>query len=461
VQSAASLGVVNARSKPEAKVRLHNPPKPLAAEATTHDWASFLGPTHDAVSSETHLLKEWPAEGPELVWELPSGTGYAAPAISGERLVFFHRVDDQATIDCLHPETGQHYWSVTYPTKYRDRYNYNDGPRASPVIDGDCVYTYSAEGRLHCFDLQTGKERWKKHLSEKYKVSQGFFGVGATPLIEGELLIVAVGAPGGPEVIALNKQTGDLVWQVGDEWGPSYASPLPTTLHGQRRILVMGGGESRPATGGLISIDPEDGKIDFRFPWRPTSIESVNASCPVVVDNQIFISASYNKGGVLLEVQPDFSLRQVWTGKALSTHFNTAIAKDGYLYGFSGRNEPDAWLVCVEMESGKEMWREQKMWNETFTYQGQERSRRSGILRGNLLRVDGQFLCLGERGDLLWLDLTPDGYRELARTKMFFARQTWCLPVISRGLIYICQNENDPINETKPRLLCYDFRAGQ
>jgi outer membrane protein assembly factor BamB len=445
--------------KPERNpdVKFHTKPKPLAAGAVTHDWTSFLGPTHNGVSTETKLLYNWPKAGPTLVWEMKKGTGYSSPAISGDRLVMIHRVGNEERVECLHRETGDRYWKFAYPTQFEDRYGYNNGPRASPVIDGDHVYTYGAEGKLHCLKLETGQVYWKRDLPAEFKVPHDFFGVASTPLIEGDLLIVNVGAPGGPTVAAFDKKTGKLVWGAGDKWGPSYASPVPANVNGRRRIFVFAGGESNPPTGGLLSIDPQNGAVDFSFPWRSKSYESVNAACPLIAGNQVFISASYKTGGALLNLLPNGSQSVAWTSQDLSTHFNTAIYKDGYLYGFDGRNEPDASLACLELKTGKVMWRVNPEWEEVV--EGVDHPLKLGTFRGTLLSVDGKFLCLGEMGHLLWLDLTPNGYKELARTWLFAARETWALPVLSHGLLYVGQNSRDMLRRESPRLLCYDLRG--
>jgi len=438
-------------------VTFHAKPKALAAGSVTHDWTSFLGPTHNAMSTETRLLHTWPKTGPKLVWEMKKGTAYSSPAISGDRLLFIHRIGKEERVECLHRETGERYWQFAYPTDFEDRYGYNNGPRASPVIDGDRVYTYGAEGKLHCLKLETGQVYWKRDLRGEFKVPQDFFGVASTPLIEGDLLIVNVGAPGGPTVAAFDKKSGKLVWGAGDQWGASYASPVPANVNGRRRIFVFAGGESRPPSGGLLSIDPQNGAIDFAFPWRSKSYESVNAACPLVIGNQVFISASYKTGGALLNILPNGGQSVAWTTQDLATHFNTAIYKDGYLYGFDGRNEPDASLVCLELKTGKVMWRVNPEWEESLMFDGQAQRKTLGTFRGTLLWVDGKFLCLGELGHLLWLDLTPQGYKQLARAWLFPARETWALPVLSRGLLYVTQNSRD-IYGGPPRLLCYDLR---
>lgn len=447
--------VLHGRSA-SGQTRVVSAPRPLSKDAVTHDWTAFLGPTHNAVSTETRLRRQFP---PPLVWTCPRGTGYTSPAVAGERLVFLHRLGDEEIVECLRAETGESLWRFRYSTDYEDRYGYSNGPRSSPVIDAQRVYTVGALGQLHCLDLATGQLAWKQHLPTTYGLRQDFFGTASTPLVEGRLLILNAGPPGGPSVVALDKDTGREAWRAGREWGPSYASPIPATIHGQRRILVFAGGESKPPTGGLLSIDPSSGRVDFSFPWRSRTYESVNASCPVVLGNRVFISASYRTGGTLLEIQPDFTCRQLWTTQQFGLHFNTPVYKDGHLYGFDGRNEPDAALACVDASNGKVVWRETPEWTETYEVGGQRQQQKVGTFRGSLLAVDGQFLCLGELGHLLWMDLTPTGYREVSRTWLFAARESWTLPVLSRGLLYVVQNARDVVTGVRPRLLCYDLRA--
>ena len=453
---AVQLVTVNGVS---AQARVHRKPKQLPPGAATHNWLAFLGPSHNSVSTETKLSRSLP---PPLVWEFPRGTGYASPAIAGDRLVFIHRLANEEIIECLHAETAASQWQFRYATAFEDRYGYNNGPRSSPVIDtadAEHVYTVGAEGPLHCLELRSGKLVWKRDLRAEYKLRQDFFGTASTPLLEGQLLIVNVGAPGGPCVVGLDKGTGREVWRAGKEWGPSYASPVPALVHGKRRVFVFAGGESDPPSGGLMSIDPATGRVDFEFPWRSRTRESVNASCPVVFDNKVFVSASYRTGSALVEVRPDFTHRVVWTTQNVGLHFNTAVYRDGYLYAFDGRNEPDASLVCVDAANGKVVWRETPEWTETLEGRDGRRQQVLGPYRGSLLAVDGQFLCLGELGHLLWMDLTPKGYKEISRAWLFAARESWGLPVLSRGLLYVAQNTRDTLQSTGPRLLCYDLRG--
>ena len=436
----------------------HAKPKPLPAGAESEDWEVFLGPNGNMVSGETKLLRDFSAGAPKLVWELEKGTGYSAPAVSGERLVYLHRMGSEEIVEGLRAETGERLWEVRYATDFSDRYGYNNGPRASPVIDGDRVYTFGAQGVLHCLELETGKILWKRNIAQEYKVPQDFFGNATTPLIEGDLLIVSVGAPGGPTVAALDKMSGKQVWGAGKEWGPSYASPVAATVHGKRRVFVFAGGESRPPTGGLLSIDPANGKVDFSFPWRSRSYESVNASTPLVLGDRVLISATYGAGAALLRIKPDFSFEKLWTSDELDLHWTSAMFHEGHLYAFAGRNEPDAGLLCVRAEGGETVWRKVLEWQERVEWNGQTREIYESPYRGWIMKVDGRFLALGEHGHLMWLDLSPDGVEITSRAQLFLARESWTPPVLSRGLLYVAQNTRS-LHGAKPRLLCYDLRG--
>lgn len=446
-----------ARENPDA--RFHAAPKPLSPRAVTSDWPSFLGPTHNMFSPETELLKELPPGGPPLVWEMKKGEGFGAPAVVGDRLVLFHRVGGEEVVDCVHPLDGRRYWQFKYTSGYRDRYGYNSGPRTTPVIADGRVFTFGAEGRLHCLDLQTGEQMWRRDILAEFNLKQNFFGTGATPLVEDGKVILNVGAVGGPCVAAFDARTGRLLWGAGREWGPSYASAIPATVHGKRRVFVFAGGESKPPAGGLMSLDPATGNYDFAFPWRGKRYESVNASSPVVIGTQVFVSECYGSGGALVEVLPDGGARQIWTNPAFGMHFMCAIPLEGYLYGVHGHGPQDAELVCVDLKTGRDVWRTQPIWKEHVEVGGSSREMNVGTFRASLLQVDGRTLCLGEFGHLLWVKLSPTGFRELSRAWLFAATETWTPPVISRGLLYVCQNTRGSLHNEPPRLLCYDLRA--
>ena len=339
-----------------AEAKYHADPSPLSKDAITSDWPCLLGPDHNETSRETHILGQFPQSGPKLVWEISKGEGYASPVIQGDRLILFHRVKDEGVIECLNPGNGKRAWRYTYPTNYQDEYGYCNGPRSSPIIATDAVFAVGSEGKLNCLDLSTGKLRWQHDIVAEYKLAQNFFGVGSTPLVEQDKLIVNVGADGGPCVVAYDVKTGNVAWKAGNQWGPSYASPVPATLHGKRRVLVFAGGRSNPPTGGLLCIDPQTGKLDFEFPWRGTVRESVNAMSPLVLGDQVLISETYGSGGTLLDITPDMQPKPLWTSLTFGIHFMAPIEKSGYLYGVDGHGPNDAFLVCADRKTGKEIW---------------------------------------------------------------------------------------------------------
>ena len=202
------------------------------------------------------------------------------------------------------------------------------------------------------------------------------------------------------------------------------------------------------------------GRIDFSFPWRSRSYESVNASCPVVFDNKVFISASYRTGGALLEIRPDFTHRVVWTTQEFGLHFEHADLPERIPVRLR-RPQRARRVACLRRRSRLEKSCGGRRRNGTrrSTSAAPGDSSCSGTYRGSLLAVDGQFLCLGEMGHLLWMDLTPKGYKEISHAWLFAARESWALPVLSRGLLYVVQNTRDMVNGVGPRLLCYDMRG--
>ena len=291
---------------------------------------------------------------------------------------------------------------------------------------------------------------WKRDLRADYKVPQDFFGTASTPLVEGALLIVNVGAPGGPCVVGLDKATGREVWRAGTEWGPSYASPVPAI-------------DPRPAPRVRLRrrrVRSASRRADVDRPGERPGRLRVSVAQPQLRIGQRVVPGRLRQQGVHLGQLPDRQRAgrgasglhaQGRSGRRRSSGCTSTrpIHRDGYLYGFDGRNEPDASLACVDAATGKVVWRETPEWTETFGGGRRRRQQIVGTYRGSLLAVDGQFLCLGELGHLLWMDLTPKGYKEVARAWLFAARESWALPVLSRGLLYVVQNTRDAVSGSR------------
>ena len=411
------------------------------------DWPCFLGPTHDSKSPERGIRTTWPADGLPIVWQRKLGTGYGSPAISRGRLFQFDRVGDNERLVALASETGEKLWEFTYPSVFEDMYGYDNGPRGSPVVDDDRVYILGAQGMLHCLSVADGRQLWRVDTMKQFGVIENFFGVGSTPLIEGDLLIVPIGGSpteakqvprgqlnlvkgNGTAIVAFDKRSGQPRYNLSDELA-SYASPVAATIGDRRWCFHF-------ARGGLLGFDPVTGKLDFHFPWRAAVLESVNSSNPVVVGDLIFVSETYGPGGALLKVRPG-GYDVVWSDaerrrdKAMQTHWNTAIHHDGYLFASSGRHSENAELRCVELRTGRVMWSQ------------------PDLTRLSLLYVDGHFVCLTEYGELILFEATPDRFAPVARVRPLRGDEAessfrprplleypaWAAPVLSHGLLYV------------------------
>ena len=436
----------------------------LRTRKTGHDWPSFLGPTGDSKSAEKGVLTDWPEQGPRIVWQTKLGDtraqGYAPPAVSKGRVFVFDRVRNLNRLRCMKAETGEPIWIYTYTTDYVDLLNYDGGPRCAPIVDEDRVYLFGAEGQLHCVNVIDGKLIWKVDTEAEFNVIQNFFGVGACPVIEGDLLLCQVGGSpkeegtpvniyeaggkvksNGSAIVAFDKRTGKVVYKTGDELA-SYATPTLATINGRRWCFAF-------LRGGLMGFDPKTGKVDFHYPWRAKLLESVNASSPVVIGNKVFISECYAVGSSLLEMKPktDDKFEVVWADErrpVMATHWNTVIHVDGYIYGSSGRHSNGATLRCIRASDGEVMW-------------SQER-----LSRSQLLYVDGHFVVLTEGGVLLLIKATHEKFQPVAAAvpntgndgdgdgepDRLLRYPAWAAPVLSHGLLYV---------RGKDRLLCMEL----
>ncbi|HEX7376627.1 MAG TPA: PQQ-binding-like beta-propeller repeat protein [Pirellulales bacterium] len=451
-----------AQAQTAEKQKATQPPD-LRTRREGDDWPRFLGPTGDSKSRETGIRTAWPAEGPPLVWQKRVGQGYGMPTISRGRLFQFAQIDEKSRLTCLNSETGAELWKFDYTLHYDDLYGYDNGPRCSPVVDGDRVYIFGVEGLLHCLRAVDGKLLWKLDTAEKFGVIQNFFGVGSTPVVEDDLLIVQVGGspeeskqvppgqlnrvrPNSSGVVALDKYTGEVKYTLGDELA-GYAGPVTATIGRRRWCFVF-------ARGGLLAFEPKSGKLDFHYPWRASVLESVNASNPVVVGDLVFISETYGPGSSLLRVKPG-EYEVVWSDenkrrdKSMQTHWNTPVHHDGYLYASSGRHTENAELRCIELQTGKVMWSE------------------PGLGRSSLLYADGHFICLTEHGAVLLIRATPDKLDVVAQTLLpakdaaprpggaparLLRYPAWAAPILSHGLLYL---------RGADRLVCLELIPGK
>lgn len=357
---ARSQEINSSNSKPEVKAT---------------DWPRFLGKNYDGTVLDGDDAVLFTAK-PKMQWQLSVGDGYGIASVADGRVYQCDSVggsrfsSGDERLRCLDLISGKLVWEASESIQYQDLYGYEAGPRSSPVIHRDRVITYGVTGLLICRQKSDGKKLWQVDASEDYGVVQNFFGVGASPLVTDDLVVVMVGGsppedqdlppgqldrviPNGSALVAFDLETGKQKWKVGDDLA-SYSSPRVMKLGEATAIVAF-------ARNGLLAVDAKTGKELWRFDHRASILESVNGMMPVVRGNQIFISECYQVGSVLLEADWD-SPKVVWRDdrrsrqKAMRSHWSTPVLVGDYLYGCSGRNAPDSDFRCVKFSTGEVQW---------------------------------------------------------------------------------------------------------
>lgn len=414
----------------------------LATDLSTRagsDWSSFLGPAGDGTTAETvggipdqFLIR----------WHCSIGEGFAAPAITFGRTLVLDRVVDRIRCRCLQSETGRELWQFSYLTDYHDKQWNDNGPRTSPISDGTLVYLYGPEGMLHCLRLSDGALLWKCDTVGTFGVVQNIFGVGSTPVLCDDLLLVQVGgSPAGSNdkdfmtlasnksaIVAFDKVSGKVKYQAGNELA-SYASPQLTVLNGRRLGLLF-------ARGGILGFDCELGNQLFHQPYRSRSYNSVNASNLLLHDKQMFVTESYETGSALYQMEPG-GLKQIWSAsprdknRGVACHWSTPVRYRDVVFGCASRHRNDAELRCIDWSTGNVKWKTQP------SYQGEIAGRGSLILTG-----DDLLYYWVEEGWLFIIRATEQKYDQLAvwdaRTELPLLKQPcWTAPVMARGLLYL------------------------
>ena len=357
-----------------------------------------------------------------MVWKRDVGPGFAGPAVSGERLILFHRRDDRAVVECLYAQTGKPIWQADYATDYRDDFGFDEGPRATPTIADGRVFTFGAEGRLSCWKLATGALLWSVDVVKEFGSQKGFFGRAASPLVEGDLVILMPGGRDGAGVVALEAATGKVRWKATKDEA-SYASPTAATIRGRRIIFAL----TREA---LVALQPTDGQVLFNHPWRPRGSATVSAATPLVIEDMIFLSASYGTGASLFRFK-ERGPEEIWShDDVLSNHYANSVHQGGFLYGWHGRQEQGCEFRCVELKTGKVRWSE------------------AGLKAGSVILAGNDLLLLTERGLLIRVPATPEGFKPAAHAQVLPA-DVRAFPALANGFFFA---------RSKEQLVCLDLR---
>lgn len=382
------------KSAPKADQTLDIPTvEPVAgvdlATETANDFPGFLGSGRRLAVDHIQLDPDWQSRPPALLWKQPVGSGWSGFAVRNGYAVTMEQRGDQELVTCYQVDSGKPCWSWATPAGYRSTVA-GDGPRATPSIVDGKVYSLGVFGKVAALDGTTGEPIWSRDLDEELGISSRQaeilpYGRSNSPLVVDDLLVVPFG--GSPEkgfvsLLAMNRHTGETVWQGGDSQ-ISCASPAVATLGGVKQILSVDSGR-------VAGYDLGTGEVLWSHPW-PGKVEAdCNVSQPVPVDgDRVFISKGYGLGAALLQIKHQsgrFEVEELWHfPRVLRTKFTNVVIHEGYVYGLS-----DGILECVKLETGERVWKK-----------GRYR-------HGQILRVSNHLLVLSEEGEVFLVEATPE-----------------------------------------------------
>jgi outer membrane protein assembly factor BamB len=395
------------------------------------DWPQWRGPQRNGLSKETGLLKEWPKEGPKLLWQVRDiGFGYSTPAVVGTRLYLLsNKGMDNEFVQALEIKDGKQAWARRLgKVGPNEKVNY-PGARSTPTVDGELLFALGSDGDLACLETASGKEKWRKNLRTDFGGTPGWWAYSESPLIDGDVLVCT---PGGKKatLVALNKKTGALIWESPVPGGDraAYASAVVLTVGGVKQYVQF-------LEKGLVGVDARTGKFLWRY-RRTATGSPANSPSPVAHDGFVYSSTGRGGGG-LVQVkvtEGKVEAQEVYAGRNLPTSIGGVVLVGEHLYGTNG-----AGLRCVELSTGKLKW--------------QNRS----IGAASILYADGRLYLHGEKGQVALVEATPKGYREKGR----FAppdqpdrgrSQAWAYPVVANGRLYL---------RDLGSLWCYDVKAAK
>jgi len=384
----------------------------LSLSALAADWPQYRGTNHDAVSPEMGINKNWPADGPKVIWRIPVGESFGSIAVVGKRCyLMMERAGNEVCV-CLDAENGKEVWQRPIDKTIFENQGGN-GPRTTPTISDGRVYAFGTYLKLFCLNPDDGKVLWTHDLMKEFngQISNSIkrWGNAASPVVDGNAVFVGGGGP-GESLLAFDKTNGNLLWKGEDE-KITHASPVPATFGGVRQIVFF-------VESGLVAKQADNGTLLWRYQF-PFNVST--AASPVIAGDSIFCSAGYGVGGAAIRVSKEgeqFKTTELWKlpGDDVANHWSTPVYHDGYLYGIFGFRK-NYTLKCIDMKDRKEKWKGP----ETGT--------------GGLIIVDGMLLVQGARGELFLAEAKPDAYKEIARAQPLVGK-SWTMATLSNGRIY-------------------------
>ena len=366
------------------------------------DYPQFLGHHRNGVVTGIQLNRDWDTYPPKLIWRQPIGAGWSGFAVVGDSAITQEQDGDSEKIVCYDLYTGEVKWN------HKDQARYSSppaglGPRATPTISGNRVYTVGATGILNCLDFETGEQLWTTHTFEENKAEPPPWGISTSPLVFDELVVVSAGG-----AVAYHKDTGDIVW-TGYRTKSGYSSPLVTTLLDTQQIVLF--------NQGLITAHkPLTGELLWKQPWVESYAECVAQPVPIS-DDMLLASTGYGAGAKLYQLSRnptgEFDVSIVWETISLKAKFTNIIYYEGYLYGLD-----DGIFACINPKDGTRQWK------------------RGRYGHGQTLLISDVLLVTTESGDVVLVEPNPERHIEHARFKAL-TDKSWNTPALAGDYLLV------------------------
>ena len=400
----------------------------LLPAAQGSDWTQFRGPDRNGISKETGLLRKWPAGGPKVLWSVPVTQGYAAAAIVGGR-VYHHDYDEAKSewcVNCRSLADGKLIWQFREAREIRPNHAIT---RTIPAVDSRFVCSLDPKAVLHCLDVKTGKQIWRKSLVTEYKATIPSWYNGQCPLQEADRLIIATG--GAAILVALDKATGKELWRTPNpgQYMLSHSSVMPAVLGGVRQYLYG-------TLKGPLGISAKDGRLLWEFPRK---FNVAVAPSPIAVDEErVFMTASYDAGSVMVRVRRSgeaFKAEAVFDMKIneWNSEVHTPIVHKGHMFAVGKKKR--GLFTCLSFDG-----------NEVWTSEG-----KASFGLGSFMMADGMFFVLdGDTGKLRLIEAGTTGYNELASAQVLAGQEVWGPMALSDGKLVL---------RDLTKMMCLDVRG--
>jgi len=419
LQSGCSGGEPLVQLTDEAQATQENQVATLAP-ATPSDWPQIRG-TRGAGRSEGAAVDPWDKDGPTKVWSNKIGGGFSSPILFGNHLFLVHRAgggSQPLTADLMFADTGKIVWRQRLPCEYGNGEMDGDvGPKATPAYDAGKIFIYGPAGTMFCLDASNGKTLWQKDMAETYGTGRGYFGVGSSPIVCGNNVVVNVGGRDAA-VVALDKQTGEPAWAVFDDRA-SYSSPVQLTVDNKQVLIVV-------TRLHVVGIEAETGKLAFKMRFGKTGPTAIGAM-PVLVGDNVFVNAAYGVGGKMLALSggdtalnaDGYQPETVWSNQAVfASQYSTPVLHKGLLYGTSGREDySNGSFRCFDPLTGALKWQQ------------------TNIAVGHTLLVGDRLVFMDHKSNLRLIEASPEGYKQLRESKLYDSTSK-TIPAIANGRLF-------------------------